>query len=295
MALISIIIPFYNSEKTIGRTLDSLNRMLSHETKEIAEVIVIDDGSKDRGAEIVESKKKDLLPLKVVMVKQENTGSAGARNTGLDHSMGQWVLFLDADDELALDPVPFIQKWPDYSVLAFSVQWVKEGVPRGWVRPAFITPETHLDILTSANPFQSANFIIKKDRITTLFDARFIYLEDWIFWFNNPLIFENMKVFKNKISAYIHAHGENKSSNYGKAGVYRERVAEEMLTRFGERLTRKQRNNLLIQEQIGSILQGKKIKIKSFFHFPCNIKLYGKFIIYTILRTKFSKFDIYGS
>jgi hypothetical protein len=128
-----------------------------------------------------------------------------------------------------------------------------------------------------------------------MFAAEFVYLEDWIFWFENPLIFEHVKVFKKEISAYIHAHGENKSSKYTEVGIYREKVAEEVLRRFDERLTQKQKNNLLIQKQIGSILQGKKIKFKNFFRFPCNVKLYGKFIIYSILRKNFPRFDIHGS
>lgn len=292
--MLSIIIPFYNAEKTIGRALDSLNR-LALESKELVEVLVIDDGSMDRGAEIAEVRKKYLAPLKVALIRQQNMGTAGARNTGLKQSSGDWIFFLDADDELVFDPVPYIQKWPGHSALAFPVQWFRDNRPRGFVRPPFITTETHFDILTAANPFQPANFIIRKDRIQSMFNVEFVYLEDWIFWFENPLIFESMKVFKNEISARIHVHGVNKSSNYEKAGVYREKVADEMLKCFDEKLTRKQKNNLLIQRQIGLILYGKKIKVDNFFRFPCNVKLYVKFIIYSILRTHFSRFDIYGT
>lgn len=294
MFLLSIVIPFYNSKKTIGRVLDSLKRM-SWKSKELTEVVIVDDGSQDGGAKILESKKKGLSPLKVVLIRQENQGSAGARNTGLEHSSGEWIFFLDADDELAFDPIPYIQESPDYSALGFPVQWVREAKPRRMLRPVSITLKNHLDVLTSANPFQPANFIIKRDRIRSLFDKCYIYLEDWIFWFENPLIFENIKIFSKEISAFIHVHGENKSSNYAKVGVYRERVAEEMLARYGKRLTQKQKNNLLIQAQIGLILQGKKIKLKNFFRFPCDVKLYGKLIVYVVIGRNFSKFDIYGS
>jgi len=293
MFLLSIIIPFYNSEKTIGRTLDSLNRM-SSVSKELTEVIIIDDGSKDRAAKIVESKKEGLSPLTVVKIRQENQGSAGARNTGLEHSSGEWIFFLDADDELAFDPIPYIQKFPDYSALGFPVQWVKESRKRRTVCPVFITLKNHLDVLTASNPFQPSNFIIKKELIKLPFDMSYMYLEDWIFWVDNPLIFKNIKIFKKEISAFIHIHGENKSSNYEKVGVYRERVAEEIRARYSKKLMQKQNNNLLIQAQIGLLLQGKKIKLKNFFRFPCDMKLYGKLVVYFVLKRNFSKFDIYG-
>jgi glycosyltransferase involved in cell wall biosynthesis len=293
MFLLSIIIPFCNSEKTIGRTLDSLNRM-SSESKELTEVIIIDDGSKDRGAKIVESKKEGLSPMKLVLIRQENQGSAGARNTGLEHSSGEWIFFLDADDELAFDPIPYIQKFTDYSALGFPVQWVKESRKRRTVRPVSFTPKNHFDVLTASNPFQPANFIIKKERIKSPFDMSYMYLEDWIFWFDNPLIFENIKIFTKEISAFIHVHGENKSSNYEKVGVYRERVAEEIRARYSKRLTQKQKNNLLIQAQIGLLIQGQKMKMKNFFRFPCDMTLFGKLIVYFVLRRNFSKFDIYG-
>jgi glycosyltransferase involved in cell wall biosynthesis len=56
MPLLSIIIPAYNSEKTIGRSLESLNKMFC-ESKKLAEVVVVDDGSTDKSMEIVTTKK----------------------------------------------------------------------------------------------------------------------------------------------------------------------------------------------------------------------------------------------
>ncbi len=293
MPLLTIIIPFYNAEKTIGRVLASLNR-IAPESKKLVETLFIDDGSQDRGAEIVEMGRSDLAPLEVVLIRQKNTGTAGARNAGMKQSRGDWIFFLDADDELTFDPVACIRKWPGHSALAFPVQWFRQNRPRGFVRPPFIIPETHLDILTAANPYQPANLIIRKDRIQSKFNVEFVYLEDWIFWFENPLIFESMKVFNDQISAHIHAHGANKSSDYEKAGLYRERVAVEMMKRFDERLTLKQKNNLLMQKQIGAVLQGKKIELPNLFRFPCSARLYGKLLIYTLLRSNFPKFDIYG-
>ncbi len=294
MSLLSIIIPVYNAEKTIEWTLDSLSR-IAEESKKSAEVVIVNDGSQDRSMEIVESKRKGLSPLDFKIVKQANLGSAAARNTGLEHCNGEWIFFLDADDELAFDPVYYINEYPHHSSLAFSIQWVKKFKSWKVLQPSFITPETHLDVCTALVPFSLSNIIFRKDRITHKFDKEYVYLEDWVFWIKNPLIFENMMIKRKVISAYIHAHGENKSSHYSIVGGYREKFAGEMLESFGKQITGKQRNNLLIQAQIGQILQGKKIRFNNFVRFPCDMTLYGKLIIYAVLRSRFPKFDVYGS
>lgn len=294
MVLLSIIIPFYNAEKTIGRALDSLNS-LSRESKEVIEVIVIDDGSNDLSNEIVESKKKGLAPLEVVLITQENTGTAGARNVGIEQSKGEWVFFLDSDDELVFDPILFIHAHPDCSALGFAVQLFKRDQACEFIRPILITSQTHLDIFTAANAFQPSNLIIKKRNIATLFDTSFKYIEDWFFWLENSTVFEHMHIFPDTVSARINIHGQNKSSHYAKVGLYRVKMAEEILEQFSDRLTRVQKNNLLIQRHIGALLQGKKTGANIFFHLPCNPLLYAKLIIYSILKQNFSKFDIYGS
>lgn len=84
--MISVIVPFYNSEKWLGRCCESLDKRL--------EVILVDDHSTDSGREIAES-----YGLKVYE-NERNKGVSGARNTGLDHASGEWITFLDADDEM---------------------------------------------------------------------------------------------------------------------------------------------------------------------------------------------------
>ena len=294
MPILSIIIPVYNAEKTIGKTLESLDN-IPQKSREQVEIVLVDDGSTDGSFKIVASKKKALSHYKVNIVRQTNGGSAAARNTALKVCGGEWVFFLDADDELAFNPVPYIKKYVTCSSLGFSVEFYKNLKPRGVLRPALVTIRNHLDVCTSVVPFSISNVIFKKEKMKSMFEPRFTYLEDWVFWTMNPLIFEDMKVFPGEISVVIHSHGSNKSSNYKKVGCYREKVANEFLELFSGRLSNKQRNNLLIQEQIGLILQGKKIKLKSFMRFPCSLKLYGKLMVYAVLRSYFPKFDIYGS
>lgn len=89
---ISVIIPAYNSEKWIGRCLESV---LAQSYRNL-EILVVDDGSVDRTFEIVKSiTGKDG---RVKCFRQGNRGVASARNVGLLHASGDIIAFVDADD-----------------------------------------------------------------------------------------------------------------------------------------------------------------------------------------------------
>ena len=88
--ILSIIIPFYNAEAYINELLECLNPQITDDV----EVILVDDGSKVRF-------KTDYKWCNVV--RQKNKGLAGARNTGIEHSCGEYISFIDADDLVAKD------------------------------------------------------------------------------------------------------------------------------------------------------------------------------------------------
>jgi len=86
---ISVVIPAYNSEKCIRETLESVfNQTLSP-----YEIIVVDDGSKDNTAALIQS-----FGDRVRYIRQDNQGIAAARNTGIHSATGDWIAFLDHDD-----------------------------------------------------------------------------------------------------------------------------------------------------------------------------------------------------
>lgn len=90
--MVSIIIPAYNCEQYISQCLNSLfNQSVSS-----IEIIVVDDGSNDGTARILDDYSKLEKRLKVFHV--QNGGPSRARNIGLSHATGEWVLFVDADD-----------------------------------------------------------------------------------------------------------------------------------------------------------------------------------------------------
>lgn len=91
-SLVSVIVPAYNAENFICRTLDSI---LSQTYKNI-EVLVVDDGSEDRTAAIVEYFAQQ--DSRVSLFKQTNTGVAAARNLAIENSRGKYIAPIDADD-----------------------------------------------------------------------------------------------------------------------------------------------------------------------------------------------------
>ncbi|NJM70772.1 MAG: glycosyltransferase [Scytonema sp. RU_4_4] len=92
LPLVSVIIPAYNAEAFIGRTLQSV----ISQTYENIEVLVVDDGSRDKTPEIVESfAQKDS---RITLFKQLNSGVASARNLAIENSKGEYIAPLDADD-----------------------------------------------------------------------------------------------------------------------------------------------------------------------------------------------------
>ena len=89
--IISIIIPLYNGEKYISRTINSvLNQSFND-----FEIIVVNDGSTDDGCNRV----NDFSNPKITLVHQKNSGVSAARNKGIEIGKGEYFAFLDADDE----------------------------------------------------------------------------------------------------------------------------------------------------------------------------------------------------
>jgi glycosyltransferase involved in cell wall biosynthesis len=95
--LVSILIPAYNAEEWIADTI----RSAIGQTWPNKEIIVVDDGSKDRTAEVARS----FASKQLSVVTNENQGAAATRNHALQLSQGDYIQWLDADDLLAADKI----------------------------------------------------------------------------------------------------------------------------------------------------------------------------------------------
>jgi len=100
---ISVIIPAYNYAATLPRAVASVCRQLGGGD----ELIVVDDGSTDDTPDQIRHL-AEIYPLRTRFIRKENGGPASARNRGIEESVGDYLLFLDADDELLPDALSII-------------------------------------------------------------------------------------------------------------------------------------------------------------------------------------------
>lgn len=115
----SVVVPLYNKENCIRMTLESVKKQSFKDY----EVIVVDDGSTDRSLEEARKIKSENITI----IHQQNQGVSVARNTGILHAQGQYIAFLDADDEWEPDYLKtidhLIEKYPesDMYVTAYRI------------------------------------------------------------------------------------------------------------------------------------------------------------------------------
>ena len=95
--MISVIVPAFNVEQTIKRTLDSILA----QTYQNIEIIVVNDGSKDETGAIIDS--YAAQNREIIAIHTQNQGVTAARLTGVKHASGEWIGFVDSDDEIEPD------------------------------------------------------------------------------------------------------------------------------------------------------------------------------------------------
>lgn len=97
--LVSVIVPVYNAERTLLRCVNSIQK----QTWSNLEILLINDGSHDRSAEICRELTQN--DERIVFFNQKNSGVSASRNVGLDNMNGKYCCFLDADDWIDVDHV----------------------------------------------------------------------------------------------------------------------------------------------------------------------------------------------
>ena len=88
--LVSIVMPSYNAEKTIGRAIESV----LNQTYKNIELVIVNDGSVDGTLERI----REYDDVRINVVSQPNGGLSNARNTGINHAIGDYLTFIDSDD-----------------------------------------------------------------------------------------------------------------------------------------------------------------------------------------------------
>jgi glycosyltransferase involved in cell wall biosynthesis len=135
---VSVVIPLFNKEKEVLR---AVNSVLSQTISDF-EIIVVNDGSTDKGPDLV----RVIKDLRIKVIDQENSGVSSARNLGIAESRAELIAFLDADDEWKADFLETIyhlkNKFPSCEMFATNYVFrrttnllkdtVIRGLPKGF-------------------------------------------------------------------------------------------------------------------------------------------------------------------
>lgn len=162
--LFSIIIPVYNAEKTILRSLSAIR----FRDSDSLEILIINDGSTDGTAAILEEYRTGC-PYKVRVIYQENQGAASARNRALEVAEGDYLLFLDADDSFAPGALDRISELTPGGADIIGWDWKNEEAPgktREMRQADYSTPADALgNMMGGTMKWNLWLFAVKKDLV----------------------------------------------------------------------------------------------------------------------------------
>lgn len=179
MENISVIIPMYNASRTIERCLNSV---AGQTYKGIYEIIVINDGSKDDSLLIVEAFIKKHKSSNIKIIDKENGGVSSARNAGMKISQGNFIAFLDSDDEWLPKKLSkqfeVFENDPDVALVGTTINDMP--FKRFFLKKISEVTEITLKNLLFKNFFQPSTVLLKRELLNTVgfFNEKQRYAED---------------------------------------------------------------------------------------------------------------------
>ena len=184
--LVTIIIPAYNASDYISKCVDSVLRQNYRNT----EIIIIDDGSTDETYRIIQEYRG--IDSRINCFHYENHGVSSARNIGLQHAKGKYIVFVDADDTLPYDSIyNRVQGIGNSDILIANyrliIQDKEQEVPE-YKTEGLISREKLLSILLEASDIGYQGYLWNKLFINSIiqkydirFDESIVYNEDRLF------------------------------------------------------------------------------------------------------------------
>lgn len=161
---ISIIVPLFNKEKHISGVLDSI---ISQSLKDF-EVIVVDDGSTDSGASVVEAYRDDRIRL----IKKANGGVSSARNYGLKYANAELVFYLDGDDKIEPNALSVLydlyKRYPDCDIFTGNFIQVYPNIKQRLYckgKREYIISDNYKDFYKQKFYMRTGIFMIKKEKL----------------------------------------------------------------------------------------------------------------------------------
>lgn len=182
MVKFSIIVPVYQVETYLERCLDSLLA----QTCQDCEFVLVDDGSRDRSGEICEqyAKKDD----RVKVYHKQNGGLSSARNYGIDHASGEYVLFVDSDDYVGAD-------------LCAALEKAGKQCPRADVLVYGGTEEDDTSVIRSLRHMESEKVKVWKAReyMVSAYQNRNLAVQAWLYTYRRAFLDEKGLRFREGI------------------------------------------------------------------------------------------------
>lgn len=222
--LISVIIPAFNCEKSIKRTVDSI---ISSGLTDY-EIVIVNDGSTDNTASVCNSLCSQYSLIKYS--EQKNSGVSSARNRGINIATGDYLLFFDADDtaekNVFSECIDIIEsEKPDILVFGMSFDYYKNNklyrsdklVPEhtGILNQTQIKAE--LESLYNTNALSSScNKIYKRSLISDnniLFNTNYFLMEDFLFSLECLKVCENLYCLPKALYCYKQSENEKHAFN----------------------------------------------------------------------------------
>lgn len=146
MSLISVVVPIYNVEQYVSQAIESL----LHQNGCELEIILVDDGSTDKSGEIAQQYADQHD--NIVCIQQKNQGLSAARNTGIDHAHGEYIMFLDSDDTFEEHSIAALKKKMDENCLDLLLFSGKKIFESG--REEIFGPQIMLSVSEGYNIYQ---------------------------------------------------------------------------------------------------------------------------------------------
>lgn len=273
--------PFYNASQTLQRAVSSL-RCISPENRQRVKLIGIDDGSTDDGPEVFSRESEKITGMSWELLSKRNGGSGSARNMALRSFSEGWTLCLDADDEITIDPLKFLDTALNVNAVIFDAAYCRNGKTTSSIRAHQPDPKRLPEIFSSRNPYPTISIAFKREQLQSLFDENMKYLEDWYFFARNSLLFSNCAVRPGICIGKVYGGVKNKSADQYQNGLYRVKIADNLASFWGNASCIVS-NNLRIQGAIGRIQMGQKCDWSAFLRIPASPAIYAKLVVYTML------------
>jgi len=210
----SVVIPLYNKGPHIERCISSV----LNQTYKDFELVVVDDGSTDDGL----SRLEKYSDPRICLYRKRNGGAASARNHGIRKAKGEYIAFLDADDEWDekhLETISLLNAAvPNAVYLGTAYQRVSNGVVIRTIQldndEKFRVIDDYIDAFSKTMPLShSSSTVIKKDVLLSIggFPTEPRYFEDWNVWLKAAML--GTVAYSSKITATLHTDAVNRSAN----------------------------------------------------------------------------------